>query len=152
MTPGTLKAFSPGPTALRSTVFGPLPEITKPAISVWPPLSSAREDRLRRRFALDVDAGENLVAFGDPIDIVSDETVDPPPLLTVTFTLNVPVPVGVPEMTPVEALMLIPGGRPVAENVFGDWVAVTVKKSGEPELPDTDGAEFTTGTAAEFAR
>ena len=53
-------------------------------------------------------------------------------------------------MTPVVELMLRPGGRPEAENVFGDWVAVTVKLIGDPDVPETTGAELTTGTADEL--
>src|SRR6266516_5988588 len=38
---------------------------------------------------------------------------------TVAVTEEVPAVLGVPEMTPVDALMLRPGGSPVAEKVYG---------------------------------
>jgi hypothetical protein len=47
----------------------------------------------------------------------------------------VPATVGIPVITPVDALMLRPGGRPDAEKDVGVPVAVTVKLKGTPELP-----------------
>src|ERR1700712_5641352 len=45
--------------------------------------------------------------------------VPPLPSATVTITLLAPMVVGVPLITPVAAAMLMPAGRPVAENVKG---------------------------------
>jgi hypothetical protein len=44
----------------------------------------------------------------------------------VTVALNVPPEVGVPEITPVDVLMLKPGGNPEAPNEVGLLLAVTV--------------------------
>jgi hypothetical protein len=48
------------------------------------------------------------------------------PLLAVMVTLVVPAVVGVPEITPVLALTLRPGGKPVALKLVGLLVAVIV--------------------------
>ena len=48
------------------------------------------------------------------------------PLLAVMVTLVVPAVVGVPEITPVLASTLRPGGRPVALKLVGLLVAVIV--------------------------
>src|SRR5262245_43304893 len=57
--------------------------------------------------------------------------------VTVATTEKVPAVVGVPEMTPVEALMVLPGGSPVAENVYGGVppLAVRVRLAATPTVP-----------------
>jgi hypothetical protein len=52
------------------------------------------------------------------------ETADPRMFLASTLTKNVPVRVGVPEMTPVLPSQLKPGGRPEAERQVGLLFAV----------------------------
>jgi hypothetical protein len=62
----------------------------------------------------------------------------------------VPAAVGIPEITPVDGLMVSPGGRPDAEKLVPAWVAVTVKLNGVPELPVAWDMELTRGV--ELAR
>src|SRR5258705_6632538 len=58
------------------------------------------------------------------------------PLVAVTVTEEVPAVVGGPLMTPVEALMDSPAGRPVAdqEKLAGPPDAVTVRLTGGPTV------------------
>src|ERR1017187_6046296 len=112
MSPETLKAASPGPTALRTTFSWPDPAMTNPAIRIWVPFSSSREDRLRSRLL-----GEALVVRppDEAIEIVRFDVDEPPEPVAVTATVYVPLPAGIPEIMPVPLLMLSPGGRPEAE-------------------------------------
>jgi hypothetical protein len=48
----------------------------------------------------------------------------PAALVADSWTLKVPAPAGVPEITPVEELTDSPGGRPVAPKVTGLFVAL----------------------------
>src|SRR5665213_2142131 len=126
--------------------------MANPAISPLLPLSSAREETLMSLLAESVEAALNRVALAGEMVIVSPDTVEPPVPVTVTVTLYVPDPVGVPEMMPVVALMWRPGGRPEAVNVFGDCVAVTVNVNCVPEGTVIEGTEMTTGEASVFER
>jgi len=56
--------------------------------------------------------------------MVSVSVSDPPELLAVSVTEDVPMAVGMPEMRPVAALTLRPAGRPVAAKPVGLLVAV----------------------------
>ena len=48
----------------------------------------------------------------------------PVALAALSVTLEVPAPVGVPEIRPLPVLMLKPAGRPVAPKLVGEFVAV----------------------------
>jgi hypothetical protein len=48
----------------------------------------------------------------------------PPPFMAFRATLEVPEAVGVPEMEPVEVLIVKPAGKPVALKLVGEFVAV----------------------------
>ena len=50
----------------------------------------------------------------------------PPALVALKLMLEVPVALGVPEMTPVEVLTERPDGKPVALKLVGVFVAVIV--------------------------
>src|SRR5271169_1004947 len=101
MTPATLNAARPGPTALRTTSSWPDPAMTNPAIMTWGPLSSSREDRLRSRLL-----GETFVVLppDEAIEIVRFDVDAPPEPVAVTATVYVPLPAGVPEIMPVALL------------------------------------------------
>jgi hypothetical protein len=67
-----------------------------------------------------------LLPFGNTVVVIAgaERTVrpklavsEPNELVALTFTMNVPSSLGVPEMVPVELFMLSPAGRPVAVNV-----------------------------------
>jgi hypothetical protein len=70
----TSKAESPGPTARRSTVFGPVPAITNPAIIVWLPFSWSREERFSSR-SVDDPLMEKTGALDEPIVIMRVDVV-----------------------------------------------------------------------------
>ncbi len=68
-------------------------------------------------------SGDGVVIVNGPTmvmerfaDALSWELVES---FTVTFAVLVPEAVGVPLMTPVEALIVSPAGRPVADQVYG---------------------------------
>ena len=67
-----------------------------------------------------------LVITGNPmpIVIVRVAVAVEVALVALIVTVNVPCPIGVPEMRPVEALTARPGGRPVAPKLVGLFVAV----------------------------
>jgi hypothetical protein len=69
--------------------------------------------------------------------------------VTLTVKLKVPEDVGVPEITPVEALMESPGGREPAliDQVYGFFppVAVSVAEYAVPTLPEGSDVVVTLG-------
>ncbi len=78
-----------------------------------------------------------------PPPIVHVNVVEPDALvvsLAVTVELNVPAVVGVPLISPLEALIDRPAGRPVADqvSVWPDWesVAVICRDFAVPTVPD----------------
>jgi hypothetical protein len=66
------------------------------------------------------------VITGSVVTVVSVSAAIPVPALLVAprVTVEVPVAVGVPEMSPVEVLTLRPPGSPVAEKLIGELEAV----------------------------
>lgn len=58
--------------------------------------------------------------------IVRFSVVEPVPVafVALSVTLEFPGVVGVPEITPVEVLTLRPAGKPIAEKLVGEFVAV----------------------------
>src|SRR3954471_1052615 len=67
------------------------------------------------------------------------------PLPALTLAANVPLVLGVPLINPVDVLIVMPGGRPVALKVVGELVAVIWYVSGNPAAPEAVGPLVITG-------
>jgi hypothetical protein len=89
------------------------------------------------------DVGEQLtlveVESGFTVQVNDALSYSPVVSFAVTVTLNAPFVVGVPEISPVEELMLTPAGKPDALQVNVVWlgsesVAVILRSTGSPTV------------------
>ena len=71
---------------------------------------------------------------------------EPPAFEAVILEMKFPLAVGVPEMTPVVALIPSPKGSPEAANAVGEFVAVTEWENGTPQVAETEAGLEIAGT------